>query len=156
VLADVVEHVVDPVRFLSDLAAAPALAGATWFVSVPNVAVWYNRARLLAGRFDYYWSGLYDRTHVRFFTRRSIRELLAYCGLEVVADRCSSALVHSALPILRGFFTTEVEQGDHLALLENPLYRWYQRFIEPGETAFCQVWPEMLGFQIVSVARRKT
>ena len=153
VLSDVLEHTADPVAFLRALAAAPALRAATIVLSVPNYAVWYNRLFTLAGRFEYWWSGLYDRTHLRFFTRRSIRALLEYCDFEVVADRCSSSLAQSLVPVLRPFFARDVAAGNHLTVLESPVYRFYQRAIEPVETALCQVWPELLGFQIVSVAR---
>jgi trans-aconitate methyltransferase len=153
VLSDVVEHVADPVSFLRGLGAAPALRQAIFIVSVPNYAVWYNRLRTMAGRFDYRWSGLYDRTHLRFYTRRSVRELLAYCGFELLDDRCSPSLVQSTAPLLRRFFERDVRAGNHLALLDSPAYRFYQRVVEPIESGACQLWPELLGLQIVSVAR---
>ena len=71
-LSDVIEHVVNPVQFLSDLVRFPGLRNALFLVSVPNYAVWYNRLLTLAGRFEYAESGLYDRTHLRFFTRASV------------------------------------------------------------------------------------
>jgi hypothetical protein len=130
-----------------------AVRDATWIVSVPNYAVWYNRARTLLGRFDYAWSGLFDRTHLRFFTRASIRELLAYAGFTIVADACTPSLVQSTAPLLRSLFADDVAAGDHLALLDSPAYRAYQRFVEPVETMVCRRWPELLGFQFVTVAR---
>jgi SAM-dependent methyltransferase len=154
VLSDVLEHIVDPIAFLNHMREVPALAHAKWVISVPNYGVWYNRLRTLAGRFEYSWSGLYDRTHVRFYTRKSIKDLLAYCGLSVIDDRCTPSLVQSTAPWLRALFQKKVEKGEHLALTESPLYRAYERAIEPGETAVCQLWPELLGFQIVSVAER--
>jgi hypothetical protein len=152
ILSDVLEHVADPVGFLRALGGAAPLRGAMWIISVPNYGVWYNRLRTLGGKFEYDWSGLYDRTHLRFYTRRSIRALLEYCGFEVVADRASSSLVQSMVPLLRRFFTRDVADGNHLALLDNPAYRMYRRLVEPTEVRVCQVWPELLGFQIVSVA----
>ncbi len=153
VLSDVLEHIADPVGFLRSLTAAPELRGSTWIISVPNYGVWYNRIRTLLGRFDYAWSGLYDRTHLRFFTRRSIRQLLGYAGLEVVEDRCTPSIVQSAAPILRRFFGDDVASGNHLALTENRGYQLYQKLIEPVETSLCAVWPELMGFQVVTVAR---
>lgn len=154
ILSDVVEHTPDPVGFLRQLAEAPSLAGARFVISVPNYAVWYNRLRTLAGRFDYAWSGLYDRTHLRFFTRRSIAGLLDYCGLRVVEERCTPSLVQSAAPLLRKVFEKDVAAGDHLSLTESPAFRAYRRFVEPAEAALCGLWPELLGFQIVCVAER--
>ena len=155
VLSDVLEHVADPIQFLRSLTGADCVRGATWIISVPNYGVWYNRMRTLFGRFEYAWSGLYDRTHLRFYTRSSIRRLLGYCGLEVVTDRCTPSMVQSTAPLLRKLFKDDVASGNHLALTENRSYRLYEKLVEPVETTVCQVWPELLGFQIVSVARAK-
>jgi SAM-dependent methyltransferase len=153
VLSDVLEHIVDPVKFLQSLAAYPGAKNAAWVISVPNYAVWYNRALTLAGRFRYTWSGLYDRTHLRFFTRESVRELFEYVGLEVIEDRCTPSLVQSMAPALRKLFDKDVAQGNHLSLPESRAYRTYERFVEPIERRVCQAWPELLGFQIVSAVR---
>src|ERR1044071_676020 len=92
ILSDVLEHIADPVAFLQALSRAQPFANARFVVSVPNYAVWYNRVRTLSGRFDYAWSGLYDRTHLRFFTRRSIAHVLGYCGFRVLADACTPSI----------------------------------------------------------------
>jgi predicted TPR repeat methyltransferase len=154
VLSDVLEHIADPVQWLRSTASRPALAHATWIISVPNFGVWYNRLRTLAGRFDYAWSGLYDRTHLRFYTRKSIRRLLAYCGFEVMATRGTASIVQSAAPFLRRRFAGELESGNHLALSGSPAFRLYQRIVEPAEETLCNLWPSLLAFQIVIAARR--
>ena len=154
-LSDVLEHTVDPVGFLKSFDRLPKARGAMLVVSVPNYAVWYNRVRTLAGRFEYGWSGLYDRTHVRFFTRRSLRKLLDYTGFEVLADSCSPSVVQSAAPILRRFFERDVASGDHLALADSRAFSAYERFVEPLEQRACRLWPELLGFQIVCVAKQR-
>lgn len=155
VLSDVLEHLVEPVRFLNELLARADCVGAQLFVSVPNYAVWYNRLRTAAGRFSYAWSGLYDRTHLRFFTRRSLDELFAHVGLEVVDSGATPSLVQSAAPLLRRFFESDVSRGDHLALGESKAYQAYARFVEPVETRLCEAWPTLLGFQLVSVCERR-
>lgn len=155
VLSDVLEHIVEPIRLLRSLSQVEALRDATWVLSIPNYAVWYNRARTLLGNFEYSWSGLYDRTHLRFFTRRSLRQVLEYCGFEVLEDRCSPSLVQSAAPLIRKVFERDVDGGNHLTLTQSPSYKAYESFIEPVETRLCQLWPELLGFQIVCAARLK-
>ena len=154
VLSDVLEHIADPVQWLRTTASLPKLADATWIISVPNFGVWYNRLRTLAGRFDYAWSGLYDRTHLRFYTRKSIRRLLEYCGFELIAMRGTASIVQSAAPLLRKGFAGELEAGDHLALTGSRAFRLYQRVVEPAEEALCNLWPSLLAFQIVIAARR--
>jgi 2-polyprenyl-3-methyl-5-hydroxy-6-metoxy-1,4-benzoquinol methylase len=155
ILSDVLEHIADPLSFLRKLAEAPEAAGATWIISVPNYGVWYNRIRTLLGRFEYAWSGLYDRTHLRFFTRSSIKKLLSQAGLEVLEDRCTPSMVQSAAPLLRKLFRDDVASGNHLALADHRGYQLYEKIVEPIETELCSVWPELMGFQVVSVARAK-
>src|SRR4051812_36278592 len=155
VLSDVLEHIADPVAMLRELSQAEALRGATWGISVPNYAVWYNRVRTLLGRFSYQWSGLFDRTHLRFFTRRSVQEVFAYCGFEVIEDRATPALAQSAAPLLRRLFESAVADGNHLALEASRSYRIYDKAVQPLEIKIAQLWPELLGFQIVSVIRQR-
>jgi SAM-dependent methyltransferase len=152
-LSDVLEHVADPIAFVRGIARVPALRGALWIVSVPNYAVWYNRIRTLFGVQDYAWSGLWDRTHLRFYTRRTVRELLEYCGLSIVDATCTPSLVQSSAPVLRKFFERDVERGDHLALADSSAYNLYRTFLEPVESRVCALWPELLGFQVVHAAR---
>jgi len=80
--ADVLEHVRDPARLLRE-AKQTLRPGGTMFVCVPNVAHWYPRFRSLLGLFDYDQRGILDRTHIRFFTRRSIRRLVEREGFAV-------------------------------------------------------------------------
>ncbi len=153
VLSDVVEHVANPVQLLSALANAASVKDALFLISVPNYAVWYNRLRTLAGRFEYRVSGLYDRTHLRFYTRSSIRALLEYVGFDVVEQRATPSLAQSLAPLLRRSFEASADAGEHLVLERSALYRTYRRFVEPAETRLCELWPALLGFQIVNAAR---
>lgn len=52
-------------------------------VSVPNVAHLAIRLMLLFGYFEYTDRGILDRTHLRFFTLRSLRHFLAQGGMRV-------------------------------------------------------------------------
>ncbi len=83
VYGDVLEHLVDPLRTLVTLDERLAPGGLV-VVSIPNVAHLWIRLSLLVGRFEYADRGILDRTHVHFFTERSLRELLARAGLRVV------------------------------------------------------------------------
>jgi SAM-dependent methyltransferase len=153
VLSDVIEHVADPLALLRRLNEHPGTRVAAWLVSVPNYAVWYNRLRTLAGSFSYSWSGLYDRTHLRFFTRRSVRQLLERAGRNVTDERSTPSIVQSASPLLRLPFEARVDSGEHLALGDSAAFRAYERWVEPIETRVCALWPELLAFQIVCLCR---
>ena len=82
VYGDVLEHLNDPLAALVSVNRRLARGGVV-IVSVPNVAHVWVRLSLLAGRFDYADRGILDRTHVRFFTRRTFLAFLAEAGLAV-------------------------------------------------------------------------
>jgi 2-polyprenyl-3-methyl-5-hydroxy-6-metoxy-1,4-benzoquinol methylase len=86
IAADVIEHVRDPDALLADLTGRMDRDGVV-IASVPNFAHWYPRLRVALGRFDYDQRGILDRTHVRFFTRRSFRRTVENTGLSIVAER---------------------------------------------------------------------
>ncbi|MGH9207168.1 MAG: bifunctional glycosyltransferase/class I SAM-dependent methyltransferase, partial [Acidimicrobiales bacterium] len=44
---------------------------------------WYPRARSTVGMFDYDQRGILDATHLRFFTRRSVRKLIERQGYTI-------------------------------------------------------------------------
>ena len=79
VAADVLEHLREPGRMLSELHALVA-PGGRLLVSVPNFSHWYVRARVATGHFDYDRRGILDRGHLRFFTARTMRRLLHSTG----------------------------------------------------------------------------
>ena len=56
-------------------------------ISLPNIAIWSVRLELLFGRFHYQDTGTLDKTHIRFFNRRSFFALLETCGLEIAGER---------------------------------------------------------------------
>ena len=75
IFADVLEHLAWPVGVLKKYADL-LKPGGTIIVSLPNVGLWSVRLGLVFGRFRYQDSGVLDRTHLRFFTRRSAIEML--------------------------------------------------------------------------------
>jgi O-antigen biosynthesis protein len=100
-LGDVLEHLRDP---LASLRQAVRKMKPTGYVvtSLPNVAHGDVRIALLQGRFRYADTGLLDRTHMRFFTLETIRELMNQAGLVVVeTKRVVMPLFHSELGVKR-------------------------------------------------------
>lgn len=82
--ADVLEHLRDPWSLARHLAERLA-SGGRLLLSVPNVAYLGLLVDLLRGNFRYRDEGLLDRTHLRFFTFDSLRELLEQAGWHVWA-----------------------------------------------------------------------
>jgi 2-polyprenyl-3-methyl-5-hydroxy-6-metoxy-1,4-benzoquinol methylase len=82
--ADVLEHLRNPlevlIRFKSYLKQNGYIV-----VSIPNVANWFVRLSLLFGKFYYNSKGcaILDSGHLRFFTLRTIREMLDQAGFKI-------------------------------------------------------------------------
>ena len=81
-LADVLEHLVDPWRFLHGLRSVLA-PDAVVIASIPNIGNLWLLDELAAGRFTYAGSGLLDKTHLRFFTRQTIAALFDGAGYDI-------------------------------------------------------------------------
>lgn len=96
--ADVLEHLRNPAEVLAR--AIPCLKPTgKILISVPNVANVLVRFSLLLGRFNYTERGILDRTHLRFFTRKSLMEMLARTGLRVPQVYATPVPVQLVLPI---------------------------------------------------------
>ncbi|MBV7428760.1 MULTISPECIES: methyltransferase domain-containing protein [unclassified Acidovorax] len=76
---DVLEHLRKPEDVLQRLSEFVAPMGRL-LISVPNIAYAGVLAAMRNGIFDYSDKGQLDRTHVRFFTKRSIEKVLLDCG----------------------------------------------------------------------------
>jgi SAM-dependent methyltransferase len=79
---DIVEHLDEPWSFLAELRRISA-PGGRLLLSLPNLANVSVVNDLLQGRFDYVYMGLTCAGHLRFFTRRSIEEMLDIAGWSV-------------------------------------------------------------------------
>ncbi len=108
---DVLEHLIDPCGLLRDLKAKLAPGGVV-VASIPNVRFCKNLFRLVfRGTWDYSDYGILDRTHLRFFTYKSLirmwrelgYELIAIEGLEPVRS-CRTMLFSVVNILLLGFF----------------------------------------------------
>ena len=84
-------------------------------ISVPNAQHFSLLLPLLAGQFNYVESGILDKTHLRFFTKKSAIDLLHSAGLTVEAMRRTSLdirlnsgkLNFLTLGILKNFLTSQ-------------------------------------------------
>ena len=85
VLADVLEHLVDPGAVLARIAELGLLADDGYLaVSIPNASHISMLGVLAVGDFPYRPTGLLDETHLRFFTLRSFQRLLEAHGFGIV------------------------------------------------------------------------
>lgn len=82
VCADIIEHLIDP-KFTLTLLKQLLNKNGIIVISVPNVAFGLNRLNLLLGKWNYTEFGTLDKTHVRFFTIKTLKELVLSSGLSI-------------------------------------------------------------------------
>ena len=131
---DVLEHLVDPLRVLGELDRALVPDGFV-VISVPNIAHLYIRLLLLVGRFDYIDRGILDDSHLRFFTERSLRALIADAGLTVERFTATPAPLYQILPA-----------------------SWHKRWVAATHAVnavIARSLPRLLGYQLIVLARPK-
>ena len=132
-LPDILEHLYHPEKLLKDCQQILDHHGRL-IVSVPNVANITVRLSLLFGSWNYTERGILDRTHYRFYTRKTIRKLLEENGYQVIKE------MMTVMPI-------ELVLGLHP---QNKLIILLNRIL-----AFCTHFlPGLLGYQCIVVARR--
>jgi 2-polyprenyl-3-methyl-5-hydroxy-6-metoxy-1,4-benzoquinol methylase len=87
ILSHILEHLCDPQELLDRLKRALAPESVI-VVALPNVVWWKQRLQFLIGRWQYQDWGILDRTHFRFFDKKSSAELLESAGYEIL--RCKN------------------------------------------------------------------
>ena len=84
ILFDILEHLVDPYSLLSDLKIKLTPKGVI-VLSIPNIR-YYSKFFdfVVHGNWDYKSHGILDRTHLRFFTYKSIQKVLQELEFNIV------------------------------------------------------------------------
>ncbi|KZR61792.1 hypothetical protein PMIT1303_01992 [Prochlorococcus sp. MIT 1303] len=82
VYGDVLEHLNNPLRLLQQQQEWLSEDGVV-IACIPNVQHWSVLLNLISGRWPQEDQGIFDRTHLRWFTRQSIEELFKAAGLHL-------------------------------------------------------------------------
>jgi SAM-dependent methyltransferase len=82
IFGDVLEHLYDPWKALRRLRSSLSEDGCV-VACIPNAQHWTVQGKLNIGDFRYEDAGLLDRTHIRWFTRKTIIELFSSSGYEI-------------------------------------------------------------------------
>lgn len=144
VFGDVLEHLVQPAAVLASLRPCLAPDGEV-VVCVPNVGHWSVVADLLAGRFTYTDAGLLDRTHLRFFTPESFRQLLGSAGFEVLeetANRTDNGPVVDVLCTAAAALGLDAEAARDVASTYQRLYRARARAVSTTSFVAAPDWED--------------
>jgi|SRR5579859_525725 len=84
ICGDVLEHLRDPWAALQYLNSF-LRRGGTFVISLPNILYWRAFGRIVLGDFRYSPSGVLDRTHLRFFCRKNMLDLVRTAGLGILS-----------------------------------------------------------------------
>lgn len=133
VLADVLEHLRNPAAALQLVRRALRDDGHV-FISVPNIANITVRLGLLFGIFEYRDRGILDETHLRFYTKRTIRREIERAGFRILEMGGSSVPIR----LIVGWMP------EVLLRIGERLLTWLTR-----------VWRGLFAYQIILVAEKK-
>jgi SAM-dependent methyltransferase len=134
VYGDVLEHLREPWDVVRRQLAFLA-PGGTVLVCMPNVEHWRFAYALLNGNFAYEDNGLFDRTHLRWFTPRTMGRLLAEAGLELsdvssrpIATEDAERFTNALAPGLRAIGVDPAEYLNRAGPLQ---FIWRARKLAP-------------------------
>jgi len=82
VFNDVLEHLVDPWFVLKEVKRCIKPSGKI-IISLPNFLFIHTFKTVIAGDFKYQDFGVLDKTHLRFFTKKSVIRMVEECGYKV-------------------------------------------------------------------------
>ena len=126
VVADVIEHLRNRAQLLRSARRYLKPEGRL-IISTPNIALWFYRLSLLAGRFEYGPRGVLDRTHVHLYTRDSFRREVQGAGFHILRERVT------ALP-----FEVVFESTGRSRLMRSAARAYH---------GLARLWPEMFAYQ---------
>jgi SAM-dependent methyltransferase len=126
--ADVLEHLREPERMLRECRRR-LKPGGVLIASLPNSAHAYVRWNVLLGRFPKHDRGLFDRTHLHFFSWQGWKELLETAGLAIAGVRVSGVPVRLAFP----------QHGDS----------WLMRAAERLSYESARAWKSLFAYQFI-------
>lgn len=107
IFGDILEHLKYPHRILESTREILKEGGYA-IASIPNVAHGAVRLALLQGKFEYTPLGILDRTHLRFFTRKTIEELFEKAGYTIEFIDTTKLDIFSASSLLPSFDSDRV------------------------------------------------
>lgn len=134
---DVLEHLREPVKLLREIARILSPEGRL-VASLPNSGNVYFRLNVLFGRFPAHDRGLFDRTHLHFYTWAGWMELLASGGFRIQCVQPSSVPAGPALK--------RSEDSGLVVALETVWY-WLSR-----------LWKKLFAYQFIvtAIPRRRS
>lgn len=128
IFGDVLEHLRSPESILSRI---PKILNKNGLVvaSIPNIANINMRLNLLFGKWNYCNDGILDLTHLRFFTKKTIKELFKNSGYEI----------------------TKIDSTPGSKFM---IFRYF-KFLTTIAKSMCKIYPNLFALQFIIVARKR-
>lgn len=133
ILGDILEHLPEPDKILSSL-KDNLNANGYIIISLPNIVNIYARLKILFGNFDYADKGIFDKTHLKFFTRKTLKEMIDTTGYKI------ETLGYTPIPVYIAFSKAP-------KWIVDPIY--YMFYL-----GTC-IWPTLFAYQFVTKIKPK-
>ncbi len=158
IFADVLEHLRNPEDVLKKYSIFLKEKGIA-IISLPNIANWSIRIKLLFGKFNYTKTGILDETHLHFYTIKSAKKMIEKAEFAVEKIDLTPNFVRCFLePIKKIANLFGVKGKDyevHEQLLNSSVFKIYKKAVLPIETFIAKLWKNLFAYQIVFVARKR-
>lgn len=156
VFSDVLEHIYDPYLIIRQYSQF-LKKGGTLLVSVPNAVVWTNRIKFLFGFFNYTDTGVMDRTHIRFFTFKTVGRIIKEAGYEIAGFDYTPYITRSFLPVIKKVLMKgrSIRDINRRQLIDSPFYKFYLKYIYPVEYRIVYPLKRLFAFRIIVAGRKK-
>lgn len=153
VAADVLEHLREPHKILERLRTTNA---SRLVLSVPNVTYAGLVGALGQGEFEYREKGLLDRTHLRFFSRKSIEWLLLRAGWLPKRWEAQQVPVHRSEFFSDWLALDEAQRGYLLARPDAEVYQFIVEAVPAGDMQQIErTWVEVEAMRAELEAERR-
>jgi SAM-dependent methyltransferase len=83
IIGNVLEHMIEPEQVLIRLKKYLKRDGLLIY-SVPNIVNWHSRMTIFFGKFEYGDGTVFERSHLRFYTLRSAKNLAVDSGYRII------------------------------------------------------------------------
>lgn len=155
VFADVLEHLKDPLSCLKNFKNYLKVNGEI-IVSLPNVACYNVRLSLLLGRFNYKKYGILDDTHLRFFTKKTARQLIEDAGYRILKVDTTPYFIRPLFHIYRKMFLKgKKDRNINTSIFNSNVFKLYQNYVFPIENLITKLWAGLLAYQFIIIAKKR-
>ena len=151
IFSDVLEHLYDPVGIIKSYQSLLEEDG-TIVITVPNIANIFSRIALLLGYFNYNETGVMDKTHIRFFNRKNLKQLAKESNLKIVSQKYDSIIVRWFVPFIKIFIANSNGSGN---IVDSKLYQCYFKYLRPIEELLSMLLPSLFAFRLGVNLKRK-